>query len=148
VILVFAAVEGAAMREFAGYTFMWWKNVPGSPSEAKSLSTVIGYLESRGVTRVYAMNGLLQWTIPFYSHETILARWKGARDRYPPYITAVDRALQAGRPVAIVGYTGYSYGLEKLVADPNAIVDIDGKYYVYLAPDRDLLGRAGFQLTR
>jgi hypothetical protein len=147
-IVVVALVQAAAMREFAGYTFMWWANAPGSPSEAKTLGTVIGYLESRGVTRVYSMNGLLQWTIPFYSHEAILARWKGARDRYPPYVAAVDRALQAGRPVAIVGYTGYTYGLEKLVADPKAIADIDGKYYVYLAPDRDLLGRAGFELTR
>jgi hypothetical protein len=78
----------------------------------------------------------------------VLARWRWHNDRYPPYIVAVDRALQAGRPVAIVGYTGYTYGLEKLVPDAKAIVDIDGKYYVYLYPDRDLLTRAGFQLTR
>jgi len=63
-------------------------------------------------------------------------------------VTAVDRALQAGRPVAIVGYTGFTYGLETLVPDPSAIVDIDGKYFVYLAPDRDLLARAGFRLVR
>ncbi len=147
-ILFVAAMQAFAMREFAGYTFMWWTNTPASASEAKTLSTVIGYLESRGITRVYSMNGLLQWTITFYSRESIVARWKGNRDRYPPYITAVDRALEAGRPVAIVGYTGYTYGLEKLVHDPASIVDIDGKYYVYLAPDRDLLTRAGFQLTR
>jgi hypothetical protein len=94
------------------------------------------------------MNGMLQWNIDFYSHESILARWKGARDRYPPYVVAVDRALEAGRPVAIVGYTGYTYGLEKLLPDAKAIVDIDGKYYVYLAPDRELLRRAGFELIR
>lgn len=147
-ILVVAAVEAVAMREFAGYTFMWWTNQPGSPSETKTLNKVIGYLESRGISRVYSMNGLLEWTLVFYSHESIIARWKPADDRYPPYIAAVDRALQAGRPVAIVGYTGYTYGLEHLAPDPGAIVDIDGKYYVYLAPDRELLARAGFRLTR
>ena len=147
-ILLFAAIEAAAMREFAGYTFMWWTNGPASPSEAKTLSKVIGYMAARGVTRAYSMNALLEWTVTFYSRESILVRWKGARDRYPPYITAVDRALEAGRPVAIVGYTGYTYGLERLVPDPEAIVDIDGKYFVYLAPDRALLTRAGFELIR
>jgi 4-amino-4-deoxy-L-arabinose transferase-like glycosyltransferase len=147
-VVLVCAVQAVAMREFAGYTFMWWTNAPGSPSETKSLHTVIGYLESRGVTRVYSMNALLEWQITFYSGESVIARWKGDRDRYPPYVTAVDRALQAGRPVAIVGYTGFTYGLETLVPDPNAIVDIDGKYFVYLAPDRDLLARAGFRLTR
>jgi hypothetical protein len=147
-IVLVAAVQAVAMREFAGYTFMWWTNTPDSPSETKTLNTVIGYLASRGVTRVYSTNALLPWTIAFYSHESIVARWKGWRDRYPPYIQAVDRALQAGRPVAIVGYTGYTYGLEQLVPDPRAIVDIDGKYFVYLAPDRELLTRAGFRLVR
>jgi hypothetical protein len=147
-ILVVAAVEAAAMREFAGYTFMWWTNTAGSPSETKSLNTVIGYLASRGITRVYCMNPLLEWQVTFYSGESIIARWKGDRDRYPPYIPLVDRALEAGRPVAIVGYTGFTYGLERLVPDPRAIVDIDGKYFVYVGPDRELLTRAGFRLVR
>jgi hypothetical protein len=146
-IVAVAVIQAAAMREFAGYTFMWWTNTPARPSEAKSLNTVIGYLESRGITRVYSMNGLLQWTLMFYSDEGIIARWKWTRDRYPAYIHTVDRALQSGRPVAIVGYTGYTYGLEKLV-DPSAIVDVDGKYYIYVAPDRELLAKAGFQLSR
>jgi hypothetical protein len=124
-IVLLAIVQAAAMREFRDYTFMWWVNTPHRPAEAKTLATVIGYLQSRGVTRVYSENALLQWTIAFYSHETVLARWKGARDRYPPYIAAVDRALEAGRPVAIVGYTGYTYGLDTLVPDSRDIVDFD-----------------------
>src|SRR4030095_503118 len=70
-ILIVAAVQAAAMREFAGYTFMWWTNAPDSPSETKSLNTVIGYLGSRGITRVYSMNALLEWQIMFYSRESI-----------------------------------------------------------------------------
>jgi hypothetical protein len=147
-IVLVGALQAVAMREFGSYTFMWWTNTADSPTETRTLNKVIGYLESRGVTRVYTMNALLPWTIGFYSRESIVARWKGWRDRYPPYITAVDRALQAGRPVAIVGYTGYTYGLEQLVPDPRAIVDIDGKYFVYLSPDRELLARAGFRFVR
>jgi hypothetical protein len=148
VILIVAALQAAALREFAGYSYMWWTNTPSSPSETRTVHTLIGYLQSRGVTRAYAMNILLPWSITFYSSETVIARSKGSRDRYPPYVTAVDRALEAGRPVAIVGYVGYTYGLERLVPDPQNIVNIDGKYFVYLSPDRELLQRAGFQLTR
>lgn len=143
-MLLCAAVEGAAMREFAGYTFMWWHNTAGSPSESKTLHGVIDYLKTRGVTRVYSMNGLLQWNIAFYSRESVLARWTRRDDRVPAYVAAVDDALAAGRPVAIVGYIGYTYGLERLVPDPRDITDFDGKYYVYLNPDRELLGRVGF----
>ena len=148
VILLVAAVQAIAMREFAGYSYMWWTNLPGSPSETKTLRKLIGYMQSRGVADAYAMNMLLPWSITFYSNEGVITRWKGSRDRYPPYVTAVDRALEAGRPVAIVGYVGYTYGLEQLMPDPKDIVDIDGKYFVYVGPDRDLLNRAGFRLTR
>ena len=147
-IVLVAAVQAGAMREFSGYTFMWWTNGPGTPSETKTLNKVIGYMASHGVTRAYSTNALLEWTITFYSRESIITRWKGDRDRYPPYIVAVDRALEAGRPVAIVGYTGFTYGLEKLVPNPDDIVNIDGKYFVYLNPDRELLSRAGFRLVR
>ena len=82
------------------------------------------------------MHPLLQWTITFYSDEGVIARWKADRDRYPPYIRAVDAALDAGDPVAIVGYAGYTYGLERQVRDPGMIVAIDGKYFVYLGADR------------
>jgi hypothetical protein len=94
------------------------------------------------------MNALLQWTITFYSGETVIARWKGSRERYPPYIAAVDEAAASGQPIAIVGYTGYTDRLERRVRDPEAIVDVDRKYFVYFGPDRQLLGNAGFRLSR
>jgi len=143
-----AAVHAAAVMEFAGHTFMWWTNTRGGRSESATLRQLTGVLRERGVRHAYAMNPLLQWTITFYSDEAVIARWKAARDRYPPYIEAVDAALAAGEPIAIVGYTGYTYGLERLVADPKAIADVDGKYFVYVGADRALLERAGFHLTR
>jgi hypothetical protein len=127
---------------------MWWTNTPASASEARTLQKVVGYLRSRGIAHAYSTNALLQWTITFYSDETVRARWKERRDRYPPYIAEIDQALAAGEPVAIVGYAGYTYGLERLVRDPGAIVDIDGKYFVYIGADRALLERAGFRLSR
>ena len=147
-IVVVAAVHALAMREFAGYTFMWWTNAAGSPSEAKTLRKVVGVLRSHGVYHAYAMNALLPWTLTFYSDDTVITRWKSADDRYPRYISAVDTAFAAGEPVAIVGYAGYTYGLERRVHEPESILVIDDKYFVYFGPDRALLQREGFRLSR
>jgi hypothetical protein len=147
-ICLVLALEAVSMNEFARYTYMWWTNSATSPSEARTLRKVIDSMRSRGVTHAYAMNALLQWTITFYSRETVIARWKADRDRYPPYVAEIDRALDAGEPVAIVGYVGYTYGLEQRVPDPQAIVNVDGKYFVYFGVGKDLLWNAGFRLSR
>jgi hypothetical protein len=78
----------------------------------------------------------------------VIARWKSGRERYQPYVATVDRALDHGDPVAIVGYAGYTYGLERIVPDPQAIIYVDGKYFVYFNPDKEVLRRAGFELSR
>jgi hypothetical protein len=145
VIALVLALQAVSMNEFANYSYMWWTNAANSPSETKTLRKVIGYLQSRGVTHAFAMNALLQWPITFYSDETVVARWKADRDRYPPYIKKIDRAVDRGETVAIVGYVGYTYGLERLVSNPDAIVNIDGKYFIYVGADKDLLRRAGFE---
>jgi hypothetical protein len=145
VIALVLALQAVSMNEFANYSYMWWTNAANSPSETKTLRRVIGYLQSRGVTHAFAMNALLQWPITFYSDETVVARWKADRDRYPPYIKKIDRAVDRGETVAIVGYVGYTYGLERLVSNPDAIVNIDGKYFIYVGADKDLLRRAGFE---
>ncbi len=142
------ALEAVSMNEFAHYTYMWWTNSRNSPSESRTLRKVIDHLRSRGVTHAFAMNALLQWPITFYSREAVIARWKADRDRYPPYIMEIDRALDNGEPVAIVGYVGYTYGLEHKVRNPETIVNIDGKYFVYVGADKDLLWKAGFAFPR
>jgi hypothetical protein len=109
---------------------------------------VIGYMRSRGVTHAFAMNALLQWPITFYSGETVIARWKARSDRYSAYISEVDRALDDGEPIAIVGYAGYTYGLEGMVRNPREIIIVDGKYFIYVGADKDLLRKAGFQFSR
>jgi hypothetical protein len=147
-IVLVLALEAVSMNEFARYTYMWWTNSRNSPSEARTMEKVIGHMRSRGVTRAFAMNPLLQWPIMFYSGETVIVRWTDSVDRYPAYISEVDRALDDGETVAIVGYVGYTYGLERMVRNPEAIINIDGKYFVYVGADQDLLRKAGFRFSR
>jgi len=147
-IVVVVALEAVSMNEFANYTYMWWTNAKSTPSEARTMRKTIDHMRSRGVTHAFAMNALLQWPITFYSGETVIARWKARSDRYPAYIRSVDRALDRGEPIAIVGYAGYTYGLEEMVRNPREIIIVDGKYFVYVGADKDLLRRAGFQLDR
>jgi hypothetical protein len=147
-ILCVLCIQAVAMTEFARHSDMWWTNRPNSPSESATLRKVVDVMRSRGVTRAFAMNALLQWPITFYSGETVIARWKADPDRYPAYIRAVNRALERGDRVAIVGYAGYTYGLEKMVSDPQTIITVDGKYFVYIGPDKDLLRRLGFRLPQ
>jgi hypothetical protein len=151
-------IAGAcSAREFARFSYLW-TNAPGSLSESARLHQVATYLDERGVTDVFAMNGLLEWQLMFYSHETIVARFFPDKDRYPPYVDAVNAALADGRPVAVVGYADKSGapgcwdvpicsgGIAALVPNPENIFVVDGKYFVYVGATRALLQRLHFQL--
>jgi hypothetical protein len=138
------ALGAVSLPEFARFSFMW-QNPPNSLRESARLEALFDHLRARGVRRVFSMNGLLQWQLMFYSGETILARWMNEVDRYPAYIREVDRALDAGETVAIVGYVGATRGIDKMVSDPQAVVEIDGKYFVYVGPTKELLKRLAFR---
>ena len=146
-VAIVLALQGTSMIEFSRFTYMWWQNDATVASEARTLQHAIDYMRSHGATHAYSMNALLQWQISFYSRESVIARWKVTNDRYPSYITQVDGALQRGEPVAIVGYVGYGGGLENLIPSGHRIADFDGKYFVFIGADRQLLARLGFQLT-
>jgi len=145
--LLVLILQAVSMAEFAHFSYMWWINSSDRPSEEQTLDTVIDTMRSNGATCAYSMNALLQWQIMFYSRESVIARWTANVDRYPTYVTEVDRALANGERVAVVGYVGYTGGLEALVPNPQAITNIDGKYFVYVGATRQLLERAGFRLT-
>jgi hypothetical protein len=102
-------------------------------------------MRSQRAACAFSTNALLQWQIMFYSRESVIARWTANIDRYPAYVSEVDRALASGERVAVVGYVGFTGGLENLVSNPSAITEIDRKYFVYLDADRPLLERAGFR---
>jgi len=147
---------GLSMREFSEFNYLW-KNSPDRWTEARRLQQVLGYLKVKDVTRVFSMNGLLDSQLMFYSNEQVLARWTYPISRYPAYSTTVDRALASGEKVAVVGYTHASGapgcwdipictgGLEGLIANPDSIFTVDGKYFVYVGADRELLRKLGFR---
>ena len=74
-----------------------------------------------------------------------------------PTFNDVDRAVVAGEPIAVVGYTNTSGapgcwdvpictgGIEGMVPDPTAIFTVDGKYFVYAGASQDLLERLHFR---
>jgi hypothetical protein len=145
-IVVVLAIQAVSMNEFGRFTFMRWTTSRDGPSDGETMSKVIEHLRSQGVAHVFSTNALLQWQIAFYSGESMTARWKTDVERYPPYVAAVNGALEGGRPTAIVGYVGATGGLEDMVPDRRSIVEIDGKYFVYVNPDKELLQRLGFRL--
>jgi hypothetical protein len=147
-----------SMREFRDFTYLW-KNPPNGLSEARRMRQVVDYLKARGIRHAFSMNGLLEWQLMFYSDEEVLARFTAAIDRYPAYVREVDRALADGEPVAVVGYTSASGapgcwdvpictgGIEGMVANPQAIFTVDGKYFVFAGASRELLHQLHFQLS-
>ena len=103
------------------------------------------------------MNGRGDSQLVFYSNEHVLSRWTDPLGRYPAYVKEVDRAFAGGEPVGLVGYTNTSGapgcwdvpictgGIESTVDNPEAIFTVDGKYFVYVGPKRELLRRLGFR---
>jgi hypothetical protein len=157
-VLVAALAAGSAsLYEFRNFSFLW-TNPPNAMSETHRLQLVINALTSRGVTHVFSMNGLLESQLNFYSGERIVARSVSANDRYPRYVDEANRALRAGEPVAVVGYTNDSGapgcwdvpictgGIDRLVPNPEAIFTIDHKYFVYTGAHRALLQQLRFEL--
>ncbi|HZP48687.1 MAG TPA: hypothetical protein VFB07_09145 [Vicinamibacterales bacterium] len=154
-----AALIGGAVSvyEFRNFSYLW-PNPPGSQPEAKRLQFVIKSLGASGVRHVFSMNGLLDTQIIFYSDERVISRWSNANDRHPAYVAEVNRALAAGEPVAVVGYTNSSGApgcwdapictgdIEHLVPDPERIYTVDGKYFVYTGAGRALLEKLRFDL--
>jgi hypothetical protein len=65
---------------------------------------LIRSLVAQDIHHVYCLDPMFQWNIVFESGENILARWLHRSDRYPEYPAAVDEALFASRPVALVGW--------------------------------------------
>ena len=141
------ALQAVSMMEFRDHSYLV-KTPASSLTEARRMDHLVGYLGMKGVRHVFSMHPLLQWQLAFYSKEEIVARWVNKADRYPPYISAVDRALQSGETVALVGYADVNRRARealKLVADPKAIVSVDERYFVYIGPDEELLRRMGFR---
>jgi hypothetical protein len=153
---VVALSSAVSMREYSAFNFLW-TNPPQRWSESRRLQQVFGYLHVKDVRHVFSMNGMLDSQLTFYSDERVVSRWADPQGRYPPYVKEVNRALMNGEPVAVVGYTNQSGapgcwdvpictgGIERIVANPEAIFTVDDKYFVYVGADRELLTKLGFR---
>ena len=139
VALVLGAVS---MGEFRAFSFLP-PEPPGRLSEERRLDAAIAHMRMKGAGHAISLHPLLQWQVTFYSREAVIARWTYPVDRYPPYVSAVDRAVRERAPVAVIGYAGATRGLETLVADPRSILNVDGRYVVYVGADRALLEKLG-----
>jgi hypothetical protein len=147
-----------SMREFSQFNFLW-TNPPRRLTETRRLRLVIDHLKESGVRYAFSMNGLLDPQLVFYSDEQVLSRWSDWTGRYPAYVAEVDRALARGETVAVVGYTNASGapgcwdvpictgGIESMVANPEAIFTVNGKYFVYVGASRELLEKLHFRFA-
>lgn len=137
-------VLGALAHVEAGRFAYLWNRSDDGVREKDRLMRVIMYLRAHGIRHVFATNGLLQWQLMFYSGEGLVARYMTDRDRYPPYVAEVDRALAAGEPVALVGYATPVREIVRTAPDGTAIA-VDDRYFVALGSDKDRLNGLGFR---
>jgi len=75
----------------------------GKMPEAAALAELTEYLEARDIRHVYSLGPMLQWKVMFVSRERIVARSFSPTDRVPAYPAAVNQAMAAGLPVALIG---------------------------------------------
>ncbi len=116
------------------------------PSESAALEALLAELEARGVQHVYCVDNLLQWIVTATSDEAVIARWTAAVDRVPAYIAAVDAALDAGRPTAVVGYAFQAQAIEGRLGPGAAVgIEVAQRYVIYPAPTREQLVLLGFE---
>ncbi|MCC7125928.1 MAG: glycosyltransferase family 39 protein [Acidobacteria bacterium] len=129
--------------EFRDYAYLWGDAPSDGRDETARITRLIDDIKAQGIRHVFSTNGLLQWQLMFYSDETLIARAAAEVDRYPHYVEEVDRALDDGLPIAVVGYTHTMRGIDDWAA-PDTIVRIDDKYWLYTGADKNLLRGIGF----
>jgi hypothetical protein len=116
----------------------------------EEIDLLVRDLLARDVRHVYSLDPLLQWSLMFASGEEIRARWLSREDRYPPYPAAVDRALQSGEKVAVVGRIAQADYLRLRLMGAGHVGPrprpVGGRLFVLYGPDRRLLEALGFQI--
>ena len=116
----------------------------GPPARAQ-LERLIDLLRDEGIRHTYSTNPLLQWQVVFYSREDVLSRWTHPVDRVPEIPAAVDQALFAGEPTALIGPLADLPALEGVYPD-RVYAFPDLPYFIAPDPDPDTLRAIGFTL--
>jgi len=69
----------------------------------KDLKVAIAKLKEDNILYLFCADDLLGWQVMFYSGEEIIYRGQWLPGRYPPYINAVNKALDDHKRVAVFG---------------------------------------------
>jgi hypothetical protein len=105
-------------------------------ADRNSLLSTIKYLENEKIDYVFCPEELLQWQVDFYSKENVIARYYGARTRYPAYTKQVNEAFANGKRTAVV-----QLGREEKFENMRSFRA--GEYYIYPDPSKEMLEKAG-----
>jgi hypothetical protein len=155
-LIALLAVGATSLFEFRSFSFLW-VNPAGSMSESERMRRLVTYLRVEGADEVFCMNGLLDSQLTFYSGERVIARAQYLNERHPDYVDEVNRGLEGGKRIAVVGYTSMSGApgcwdgpictgdIEHIVSNPEQIYTVDGRYFAYVGADRALLERLNFR---
>lgn len=124
VSLVYVLVGFVVIWQFRDFNFYH--------STRQQLTEALQTLERKGIRYTFA-KAELAFQVPFYSKERVISRPGNIVDRYMPYITEVDKALDDKLPVAYIHYTDDS-------APPGTAGVI-----VEINPTRERLQQEGFR---
>jgi hypothetical protein len=128
-----------------------WTAAGGLFPEQKATTALLEDLHQREVRHVYCLDSMFQWNILFLSDEQVQARWIAPRDRVPAYPLAVDGALLAKRPVALVGWAEQASTVRSILAQAEAgpydMHMIKDRFFVLYQPRIELLRGLGFRLN-
>lgn len=119
-----------------------FRNYQVSDVDSTALDTLIEQMIEDDIKYVFTRNGLLQWQVMFYSKESITARYRTNHDRYPPYVTIVNKGFETSPDkTAIIGPYD-PYFLEGI----SNVQVFDNVYFIAANPSRELLLRDNFEL--
>jgi hypothetical protein len=131
-LTVILVISGLSIYNFRDFAY----------SEKSKITDVVETAQVKDVKYVFCEGGLLQWQLIFYSNESIIARYRGMRDRYQPYIDTVNAAFFRSDPgVGLVGYMP-----PKLDTARYDVTVINDDFFLVKSPSRELLEKGGFKL--
>lgn len=89
----------AVNAKFLGEAAIYGAGTQQMPMPARVVTEIINKLDARGIRYLYCLDYMLKWNITYESDERIITRGASERDRYQPYVDAVNKAISHGEVV-------------------------------------------------
>jgi hypothetical protein len=127
VLGVFVALGVIGALGFSDYGFQPFTGKADQRGEIKKLAR---FMEAKNEKYAISSGHLLHWQLMFYSEEKVIMRHNSNIDRYPAYPQAIDKVLDEGGTIPMVGFLGLYRGLNQhpKLKEAQQI----GKIYYYL----------------